>query len=63
MLYRNAMEVALFNAGLITKIRKPRKLKNHTFPCHKCKGIIETIPYTNVATCMEDKCDNYIIFN
>ncbi len=62
MLFGNAMEVALLKAGLITKPRKRYTPKIRTFTCRKCKGDINTIPFTNVAACENEKCGNYIIF-
>lgn len=63
MLFGNAMECALLKVGLIDHKRKPRIPKTRTFPCYKCQGILETIPYTNVAACQNEKCNNRIIFN
>lgn len=63
MLFGNAMERALLKVGLINHKRKSRIPKIRTFPCYKCQGTLETIPYTNVAACQNEKCNNRIIFN
>jgi hypothetical protein len=62
MLYGNVMEVALLNAGLITRKRKPRIPKVKTFACRKCHGTLETHPLTNIAACDNPECGNFIIF-